>query len=65
LECGGSSHRFSLNSRQSFIRINITRKQYRRLLRLLPNSRMGHGRKAVAAAAALKALRAPWAVIRL
>jgi hypothetical protein len=54
LECGGSRRRFSLNSQQSFIYITITKERYRMLLPLLPNSRMGHNRKAVAAATALQ-----------
>lgn len=32
LECGGSSHRFSVNSQRSFIGTTITKKRYRILL---------------------------------
>ena len=53
LECGGSSHRFSLDSQQLFIRISSTNKRHLILLRRLHIPRMGPGRKAVAAATAL------------
>jgi hypothetical protein len=51
----------SISSQQSFISISITitKKRYRSSLRLWPISRMERDRKAVADAAALKALRAP------
>jgi len=57
MECGGSSHRFSLNSQQLFVDITITKKRYGAVLRRFPLPRIRHGRKAVAAAAALKTLR--------